>query len=198
VTRRRKNGSKSGDVLGGSTTDLPYPPIVPSHVIFDPSSPSSPAESAVEHPLPASSLANLHRSSVSTLRSPANSSAKLPTRDPSLQDSSADAANASVVPQAPRSLRANFDLIEVISVSSRPETPFSALSVPRTPAEIPRSLSQVDLLSASDDDLDRFSVLSSAISDVFDGESVVDDAMDVDEHSSISEESSVSSWGGGQ
>jgi hypothetical protein len=108
-------------------------------------------------------------------------------------ESSSDSANASISTQIAYSPQANPDLFDVLSVSSQPESIFTPISEPRNLLQIPRSLSQIELLSASDDDMDRFSVVSSAFSSALDGES--DMGSGSDDRLSISGESSISGQG---
>jgi len=113
----------------------------------------------------------LNPRSVSSLRSPA---VRLPNPDTSarapLSDQMSPFIVAHDVSRSP-SLASGTDLDHDIgSVSSRPDSPFSVFSAPRSTAASNNdqpSMSQMELLSVSDDDLDVSSVHSSASSHVY-------------------------------
>jgi hypothetical protein len=167
-----------------SNAHLPYTPITPAPVKPDPSSPpATESVTAVSLPLPP----DLHFSSETISRLPKPVSTGIQSSDRPSQDTRTLGSRSSMTPHSPHSPRANLDSFDVLSVSSGPDSPFIVFSEPRTPAGISHSLSREELLSASDDDLDRFSVLSSALSS---------DAMEVDSVIDGQSSASVSSWDG--
>ncbi|KAJ7210006.1 hypothetical protein GGX14DRAFT_451235 [Mycena pura] len=194
--RRRQNAgasSEPGTPLDESNVVIPYSPLTPTHVIFDPadglsaSSPTSTISSRVATPSPHSTLSH------STFRTPPPPAVRAPpTPDPSARGASPTGPTTdpylfsvgsphnvpSLSLSHPVDLDAEHDL-ELLSApsesSSRPSSPFSELSQPAGDGDeqfhsftlSPQSMT----LSASDsgsgsegDDLERWSNAGSEIS----------------------------------
>ncbi|KAJ7154333.1 hypothetical protein C8R43DRAFT_1000870 [Mycena crocata] len=157
--RHRKNvgSSTTGSALDESNIIIPYSPLMPTHVLFDPtdgltvaSSPTSTISSRVHTPSPHSTLSH------STFRTPPPAAQAPPTPEPSVRGSPTPAASTPARAPSPTldpflftassphhvpslSLSHPLDLdsehdLELLSAasSSRPSSPFSEFSQPTT------------------------------------------------------------------
>ncbi|KII94551.1 hypothetical protein PLICRDRAFT_47589 [Plicaturopsis crispa FD-325 SS-3] len=155
--RHRKNPSQPGNALDESNISIPFVPMTPTHVLFDPSSPSTPTSTAPSLALPPTpSRQHTPQNTPPRIPSPppafVRSSPNLPTPAPSSPGLSPfiAASAPSVRGDSPDGMR---DL-EIISASSQaPGSPFSPLSNVMSPAQ---AISELDLLSASEPDDDEY------------------------------------------
>ncbi|RDB20079.1 hypothetical protein Hypma_013087 [Hypsizygus marmoreus] len=142
--RHRSNAglSRSTHALDESTDRISIVPMSPTHVIFDPSLPSTPSSTLPSTAAsPSTRVSKLHDS----ISQPATRSqpppvviGRLPTPDPSTHASPLGAIHAPLSPASIPSLSQAYPLeldleqgLELLSApSSRPDSPFSALSHP--------------------------------------------------------------------
>lgn len=212
--RLRRNAASEQSALDQSNISIPYPALIPTHVIFNSSAPSTPttvsdiggaSPSPTSSPLP-QTLPEIHLSpSRSTLRSPSPTSppGRLPTPAPSADALSPQLASdqpfppftfsPSSIPSLSLSHPVDLDQehgVELLSApSSRPDTPFSHVSNTEYHSFSPVPYVEHLVLSDGSDHEAVFSVASSESS-----------VSDIDEHdsdelrSNFGSEISASSW----